>query len=57
MTGSEFQELWRYIAALEKRIKALEAQMEGIPRVLELTPEHEEELARIAWDSARGDEE
>jgi len=26
MNGSEFQELWRYIAELEKRVKVLEAQ-------------------------------
>jgi hypothetical protein len=56
MTGSEFQEVYRYIAQLEKRIKVLEDQMSNIPRVLELTQEQEDTLAQIAWDSSRDTE-
>lgn len=51
MHGSEFQEIYRYIATLEKRIKALEDQMAGLPKVLEMTQEQEDALAQIAWDS------
>ena len=51
MNGSEFQEVYRYIDTLEKRIKALEAQMEGLPKVLLMTAAQEDLLAQIVWDS------
>ena len=55
MNGSEFQQVYNYIAVLEKRIKVLEKQMESIPRILELTDEQENKLAEIAWERVDDD--
>jgi hypothetical protein len=51
VNGSEFQEVYRYIATLEKRIKVLEKQVESMPKVLDLTEEQADALAEIAYES------
>ena len=47
MNGSEFQEIYRYLSTLEKRIKVIEAKVESL-LPLELSPELERELAEIS---------
>lgn len=54
MTGSEFQELWRYVRTLEQRISTLEAMVNGLPEILTLTEAQKDQLAQIAWDSEAG---
>jgi hypothetical protein len=53
MTGSEFQELWRYLAVLEGRVKTLENLMAALPLILKLTTEQEDTLIQIALGQER----